>query len=115
MFAFVVGLLYDVCQVLPLEAHAEDVERERSVIADRVSELVLDIFYDGCSGGGSQREDRGMGHQSPYAGYGEVAGSEVVSPLADAMGFVDADETDVHVRQLLLEEIGSESLWRDIQ
>ena len=40
----------------------------------------------------------------------EVGGTEVVTPMADAVGFVHGDEGDGHAAQALQEDVGLDAL-----
>ena len=84
------GVAHDVAQVLALKAHAEHV-----VFLE--PQLVLDVYHHLGRGGGSEREDRYIGLDAAYVGNTQVTGTEVITPLADAMGFVDGDKTNVDV------------------
>ena len=90
LVVFVGGVAHDVAQVLALKAHAEHV-----VFFE--PQLVLDVYHHLGRGGGSEREDRYIGLDAAYVGNTQVTGTEVIAPLADAMGFVDGDKTNVDV------------------
>ena len=115
----VVGIVYPVGEVVSGEAHAED------VLLPEV-QLLLYVVYHlgrgcGCEGEDGDRlcgrmvvEWRGVGEQLAYLGYLEVGWAEVVTPLADTVGFVYGDEAYVHLPHLVLENLRAESFGRDI-
>ena len=66
-------------------------------------ELVLDIFYHIGSGGSRKGKDRHTGfHLSDFSNL-KIRRTEIVTPLADAVGFIYRDETHWNVAQLGLE------------
>ena len=101
---FVGGLAHHVGQVLALKAHAEHV-----LLAE--GQLTLYVGRHLGGGGGGERQHGGIGLDVAYLLDLKVGGTEVVAPLADAVGFVDGDEAHLHVAQLGLEYLRGEALW----
>ena len=119
LFALVCGIPHDVDEVLPLEAHLEDVETSGTSrtsftsltsLASLPSQLFLDILHDLRRSGRRERQHGGMGKKLADIRYLEIRRTEIISPLGDTVSLVDGDETDLHMTQFLLEEFGGQSL-----
>ena len=75
-------------------------------MASLASEFLLDIFYHLRCGSGGEGQDRHSRQELPDIRNLKIGWAEVISPLRDAVGLVDGDETDLHVAQLRLEKFG---------
>ena len=98
-------------QVGPIE-----VAHEHDRIAQ--AELRHDVVADARGGRGGERVDRDTGERRAQPAQLAVLGPEVVSPVADAVGFVDGDEPDAPAGELLLEPfavLADETLGRDVE
>ena len=73
---------------------------------------VLDDERCGCGG---ERQHGCVGLDAAQVGDVQVGGPEVVAPLADAVGFVNGDETHAHVAQLGLEQLRCDAFGRDVE
>ena len=105
---FVLCTPNDIGKIVAFEAHAE-----YALLLEL--QFLLNVDDDVGSGCGSECEDRHVGIEAANVGNMEVGGSEIVAPLADAMGLVDSDEADVHAPKLYLENLRSESFGSDIE
>ena len=107
---------HDVGQVLALERHAEDVECRGTRYGGRGTrgQLLTNIVHHFRRSGGCEGKD-GHGLYLADGCYVEVGRAEVVAPLADAMGFIDGDEADVHVAQFGDEEVALQSFGRHVE
>ena len=102
------GFPNDISEVLPLETHAED------IFLPEFQSLLNIVHNLGCRSGGKS-QDRSSRFQPAYFGNSEVRWAEVISPLADAVRFVNGDEADIYVSQLGEEDVGRQSLGRYVQ
>ena len=89
----------DIGEVLTLEAHAEHP-------AFTKEQALLDIIDNLWCGSSCKSEDWHVRQVFPDIGNSQISRSEVIAPLADAMGLIDTDETHLHVAQLGAEELG---------
>ena len=87
-------------QPLRLRGHVDDPQRQtgagEGTAQDQqvVAELAGDVGDDAVVRGGGARQDRHAGRQQlEHAGDAPVVGSEVVAPVADAVGLVDDEQT----------------------
>ena len=88
---------------------------------------VLDVLHHTRRGGGGEGEDGAPPLSPPNwgevlsrnqladLGDFEIRRTEIVAPLRNAVGFIDRDETDADAPQFDLENLGSESLGRNIK
>ena len=95
---FVAGTAHDVCQVLPLKAHLEHVLLNEP-------QPFLDVVHHLGRSRGGEGQHGDVGLQTANVGNMEVAGAEVVAPLADTVGLVHRDEAHAHTAQFLLEDV----------
>ena len=119
LLALVCGIPHDVDEVLPLEAHLEEVETSGTSrtsftslasLASLPSELLLDILHNLRRSGRRERQHGGMGKKLADIRYLEIRRTEIISPLRDTVSLVDGDETDLHMTQFLLKEFGGQAL-----
>ena len=90
-------------KVLPLETHAEN-------IFHLESQTFLNVINNLRRGRCRQCKDRCFGYQPAYGSNLQVRGTEIITPLADAVGFVNSDEADLHVPQLYLKDVRPDAL-----
>ncbi len=90
---------HDVGEVLALKAHAKN-----AWLAEM--QLPLDVVDHQWRGGGCERKDGNIGKVFTNVGDGEIAGTEVITPLADAVGLVDADKANLRMAYLRPEKVG---------
>ena len=98
LLQFVGGISDDIGQVFSRETHAEDILFPKS-------KLMLDVLHHLGSGCGCQSKNGDVGLDLPYVGNMKVRGAEIVPPLADAVGFINGDETHPHVAEFCLEKL----------
>ena len=78
-------------------------------------ELVNDVLAHPFRSGGRQGHYRRVGKQRPQVGQSAVVGAEIVSPFADAVGFVNSDEAQVQRMQKLPEAGHTDTLWGHVE
>ena len=61
--------------------------------------LIEDVVANPLSRARGERRDRAVGKMDPQAAQLPVFGTKLVSPLRDAVGFVDGEERDGHTLQ----------------
>ena len=73
---------------------------------------VVDNFWSGrCRKG----QHRSIGQQFAHLGNLEIRGAKIISPLGDAVSFVNGDKGNVHVGKFLLKEFRAKAFGRNIQ
>ena len=105
---FVARAAYDVGQVLALETHAEN------ILFPKLQPF-LDVCHDFGGSGGRQCQYGYSRKHATHLGYLQVGGSEVVSPLRDAVAFVHGYHADFHLGQLGAEDVSGQSFGRDVE
>ena len=78
-------------------------------------ELLDDVVADALGCGGGEGVDGGLREAGAEFGDASVLGSEVVPPVADAMGFVDGDGVEVDVVKESEEARGEEAFGGDVE
>ena len=89
---------HHISQVATFKTHAEHV-----ALAE--AQTVLDVVNDLGGGGGGEGKHRHAGLHVAKLCYLQVGGTEIVAPLADAMGLINGYEAHLHVAQLHPEEV----------
>ena len=98
----------DIGEILALKTHLEH------VLLGKL-EFVLDVIHHGWCGCGGEGEHRRARLHLSDVGDSQVGGTEVVTPLTDAVGFIYRDEAHLHVTKLDLENLRREAFRRHIQ
>ena len=88
----VFGVSDDICKIAAQETHLEDVLLTEF-------QFVLYVFHYSRCCRGCKRKHRFSWQTVPKLGYLQVRGAEVISPLGDAVSFVNGDEADVYVSE----------------
>ncbi len=107
LVVFVVSYPHNVCEILALKTHAEEV-----LLLEK--QFFLDVVYHAGRGGGSEGEDGNVRNQFADIGNLQICRAEVIPPLADAVCFIDSDEADFHASDFYLKQFGCQSFGRDV-
>ena len=100
--------LHAIDQVRPVERADENFGRLEAKLAD-------DVLADVRRGGGRVGMDGDVGKHLLEPPQLAVFGAEIVSPFADAVGFVDGDERDRRLLQEFERAVGHQPLGRQIE
>ena len=76
---------------------------------------MLDVGHHTGGGCGGEGYDGDVVVVDADAGDFEIGWSKVVAPLRDAVGFVDGNEGNFHLPEVLDEYTLLQSLWRDVE